>query len=283
MLSSRAFEWRGGRASSFEGRWRASIVPGRRALWHGARVPNEDLLARARAHLAFALDVPTLEAALPLAEAVGPEVGVLKVGLELFVAEGPAVVRRVREAAPGARLFLDLKLHDIPETVARAVDAATALGVDLLTVHASGGAAMLERAAERARAGGTTLLAVTALTSLDASDLEAIGVSRPPGEQVLVLGRLALGAGAHGLVCAAPELASLRRELGPGPVLVTPGVRPAEVAAGDQKRVTTPAAALLAGSSLLVVGRPIRDAARPAEAARNIVTELASALERGAS
>lgn len=231
-----------------------------------------------RERLAFALDYPSLSAAEAGAARVADVVGVLKVGLELFVAEGPAAVRL--GAKLGLQVFLDLKLHDIPETVERAVATAGQLGVGLLTVHAAGGPRMLEAAAKRAQADGAglKLLAVTVLTSLDAADLEATGVSAAPAEHVLRLARLATGHGIAGLVCSTAEVGSLRQALGPDVILVTPGIRPAGAAAGDQKRVGTPSSALRDGSSLLVVGRPIRDAADPAAAARAILSEMSGAL-----
>ncbi|HVY27411.1 MAG TPA: orotidine-5'-phosphate decarboxylase [Polyangiaceae bacterium] len=231
-----------------------------------------------RERLAFALDYPTLADAEAGAARVAEVVGVLKVGLELFVAEGPAAVRLGSRL--GNRVFLDLKLHDIPETVERAVATASQLGASYLTLHAAGGPRMLEAAATRAQreGAGLKLLAVTVLTSLDAADLQATGVSATPAEHVLRLGALARGAGIHGLVCSTAEVGSLRRALGPDAILVTPGIRPAGAAAGDQKRVGTPASALKDGSSLLVVGRPIRDAADPAAAARAILAEMSEAL-----
>jgi orotidine-5'-phosphate decarboxylase len=230
-----------------------------------------------RERLAFALDYPTLAEAEAGAARVAQAVGVLKVGLELFVAEGAAAVKLGGKL--GLKVFLDLKLHDIPETVERAVATAGQLGASLLTLHATGGPRMLEAAAKRAEreATGLKLLAVTVLTSLDASDLAATGITASPAEHVLRLGKLARGAGIHGLVCSTAEVAALRRELGPEPILVTPGIRPAGAAIGDQKRVGTPASALKDGSSLLVVGRPIRDAADPVAAAQSILREMSEA------
>jgi orotidine-5'-phosphate decarboxylase len=230
-----------------------------------------------RSRLAFALDYPTLDDARRGAEAVKQSVGVLKVGLELFVREGPPAVRLGRDL--GCEVFLDLKLHDIPATVERAVGVAAGLGARYLTLHAAGGPRMLEQASKRADQEGTglVLLAVTVLTSLDAADLQATGVGDEPGAHALRLARLARSAGVAGLVCSTAEVALLRRELGKETVLVTPGIRPAGSAAGDQKRTGTPGGAIRDGSSLLVVGRPIRDAAEPAAAARAIVDEIAEA------
>jgi orotidine-5'-phosphate decarboxylase len=172
-----------------------------------------------------------------------------------------------------------LKLHDIPETVERAVAAAASLGVRFLTLHASGGPRMLEAAASRAARENTglILLAVTVLTSLDAADLARTGVAADAGEQALRLALLARESGVNGLVCSVAEVARLRAELGPSAVLVTPGIRPSGAASADQKRVGSPAEAIRAGSSLLVVGRPIRDAADPSAAARAVLTEIAEA------
>jgi len=231
-----------------------------------------------RDQLAFALDYPSLAEAEVGAERVRDVVGVLKVGLELFIAEGPAAARL--GARLGTKLFLDLKLHDIPETVERAVATAGQLGAGLLTLHAAGGARMLEVAAARAARENTglKLLAVTVLTSLDAADLAATGVSATPAEHALRLAKLARASGIHGLVCSPSEVRALRSALGAEAILVTPGIRPAGAAAGDQKRVGSPASALRDGSSLLVVGRPIRDAADPAAAARSILAEMSGAF-----
>jgi len=224
----------------------------------------------ATSRLCIALDTPDLDRAVALGAAVAPHCGMLKVGLELFAAAGPDAVRRLRTLRP---VFLDLKLHDIPNTVAGAVRALLSLGPALLTLHAAGGAAMLGAAREAAAAAGDArprLLAVTVLTSLDGDALAATGVTGDPAAQVLRLARLALDAGADGLVCAATEVAMLRSALGPAPLLVVPGIRPAGAAAGDQARTATPAAALAAGADWLVVGRPITTAADPGAAAAAI-------------
>jgi orotidine-5'-phosphate decarboxylase len=228
-----------------------------------------------RARLVYPLDYATLAEARAGAEQVREAVGVLKVGLELFVREGPAAVKLGAEL--GCDIFLDLKLCDIPETVERAVASAGALGVRYLTVHAFGGPEMLARAARRAESCKITLLAVTVLTSLDAEDLRRIGVQAPPEAETLTLARLARSSGVPGLVCSSAEVERLRSELGPNLVLVTPGIRPAGSDAGDQKRIGTPAEAIGRGADLLVVGRPIRDAADPLAAARAIVDEIAAA------
>ncbi|WP_135466743.1 orotidine-5'-phosphate decarboxylase [Crenalkalicoccus roseus] len=229
----------------------------------------------AAARIVAALDTADLSRAERLAEALAPRCGLLKVGLELFGAAGPEAVRRIGARAP---VFLDLKLHDIPNTVAGAVRALSPLGPAMLTLHAAGGAAMLEAAREAAeRAGGRrpALLAVTVLTSLDSAALAATGVADAPVAQVLRLARLALAAGADGLVCSPREVAPLRAEFGPAPFLVVPGVRPAGSAAGDQARTATPAEALAAGADWIVLGRPVTGAADPAAAAAAIAAGIA--------
>lgn len=220
-----------------------------------------------------ALDVPDLASASELAARIGDGASWVKVGLELFVAEGPAVVAAMRAA--GRRVMLDLKLHDIPETVARAMARAAALGAELVTVHAGGGRAMLA-AAVRA-AGGARVLAVTVLTSLDEADLADVGAVGPLAALVERRARLAADAGCHGVVASPHEAAVIRAAAPPGFLVVTPGVRPAGAEAGDQKRIATPASARRAGADLIVVGRPIRDAAQPREMALAIAGEVASA------
>lgn len=234
------------------------------------------MLARPQApaaRLVAALDTPDLAQAEAWAAALAPAVGVLKVGLELFGALGPAAVRRIAAHGP---VFLDLKLHDIPNTVAGAVRSLGPLGAAMLTLHAAGGAAMLgaaREAAERLPA-RPILLAVTVLTSLDAAALQAIGVEATPAAQVVRLARLAMAAGADGLVCSPREVAPIREALGPGPLLVVPGVRPAGSAPGDQARVATPREAVASGADWIVLGRPLTQAADPAAAARAIAAEL---------
>jgi orotidine-5'-phosphate decarboxylase len=229
----------------------------------------------ARQRLAYALDFPSLAEAEAGAALVAHAVGVLKIGLELFVSEGPRAVALGSQL--GCDVFLDLKLHDIPETVERAVAAAAGRGVRYLTIHAAGGPKMLASAAARAARENTglVLLAITVLTSLDAADLAAVGVSAEPSAQALRLARLAHAQGIGGMVCSAAEVSALRAALGPDAVLVTPGIRPSGgAAADDQKRTGTPAGAIRAGSSLLVVGRPIRDALDPGAAATAICNEI---------
>ena len=228
-----------------------------------------------RESLAFALDVSSRAEAESWVSRLSADVGVFKVGLDLFVAEGPAVVRAVTDA--GQACFLDLKLHDIPATVGRSAERAAKLGVAYLTMHASAGTDAVRAAAKALEGSGTTLLAVTVLTSQSAADLAAAGVTRSMDAQVLALAELAVAAGAGGLVCSPAECASLRSKLGAGPALVVPGIRPEGTDKGDQSRTATPEAAIRAGASLLVVGRPIRDAADPNASAKSILREI----ERG--
>lgn len=228
--------------------------------------------------LIVALDFPDARAALALVDRLEGAASWFKVGLELYIAEGNSLVAELERR--GLSIFLDLKLHDIPNTVASAVRAASRLGVDMLTVHAAGGSEMLAAAAEAA-ANGVGLLAVTVLTSMDATQLEATGVHATPAEQVEKLASLALANGIGGLVCSPIEVGGLRGKFGAKPLLVTPGIRPQGSEAGDQRRMATPAAAMAAGASYLVVGRPITRAEDPAAAARSIVAEMQSAIAVG--
>ena len=228
--------------------------------------------------LIVALDVPSAREAAAAVARIGDAVSFYKVGLELFLADGPETLRMLR--GEGRRVFLDLKLHDIPHTVERAVGSCLRYAPDLLTIHAQGSVAMVEGAARAVREAdaATKILAVTLLTSLDRSDLDLLGVARGVEEEVLALGRMAVGAGAHGLVCSPREVGALRAALGPDAILVTPGVRPAGGDVGDQKRVTTPGEAIRAGSTHLVVGRPILGAPDPRAAALAIRAEMDAAL-----
>jgi orotidine-5'-phosphate decarboxylase len=231
-----------------------------------------------RTGLIAALDTAELAQAEAWAGAIGPSAGLVKVGLELFGAAGPEAVRRISAHRP---VFLDLKLHDIPNTVAGAVRSLLPLAPAMLTIHAAGGSAMIEAARRAAEAGAgeahrPAILAVTVLTSMDAATLSDIGVAGGPVQQVLRLARLAISAGADGLVCSPQEVARLRDALGEAPLLVVPGVRPAGAALGDQSRVATPEEAARAGADWLVVGRPITQAPDPAAAARAIAESLAA-------
>jgi len=231
--------------------------------------------------IAFALDYPSLSEARAGAAAVKGSVGIFKVGLELFVKEGPAAFAVAAEA--GGDLFADLKLHDIPETVERAVASVALSGARFVTLHAAGGAAMLRRAVERAHretGGRLVVLAVTVLTSLDDADLAAQGIDDHAEKHALRLARMAHDAGVRGFVCSPAEVGAMRAELGPEVTLVTPGVRPAGSEAHDQKRVATAADAIANGADFVVVGRPIRDAPDPKEAARSIAAEIGQGLAR---
>ena len=223
------------------------------------------------APIAVALDAPNLEVASRWAGLVTPHVSTVKIGLELYLRYGPEVVASIRGAS-GVQIFLDLKLHDIPATVASAARAVARLRPQLLTVHAAGGPAMIRAAVDAAA--GTPVAAVTMLTSLRAEDLPAIGVTGTTTDWVLRLATLAVDAGASALVCSPREVAAVRAEVGPGITLVTPGVRPAGTDAHDQARVATPEEALAAGADLLVIGRAITGAPDPGAAAAAIAASL---------
>ncbi len=229
-----------------------------------------------KAELIVALDVNNREEAVAKVKSIGDSVGFYKIGLELFSAEGPDVVKVVRDL--GKKVFLDLKLHDIPRTVERAVKSGAKLGVDLMTIHSVGGKAMIKAAADAAAefgANGPKILAVTVLTSLDQNDLADVGiVGRTPAEQVAAMAKFATENGAHGLVCSPKEVGAPSRSLKAGTLFITPGVRPAGSAVGDQKRVATPAEAVRDGATHLVVGRPILAAEDPIAAAKAILAEI---------
>jgi orotidine-5'-phosphate decarboxylase len=227
-----------------------------------------------RQRLIVALDVSSAAAAQKIVAAVGNSVFTYKVGMQLYTAEGPRVVRDL--VSSGHRVFLDLKYHDIPNTVAAAVREAAGLGVSMLTVHAAGSGKMLRAATDAARSVHPSLmvLAVTVLTSLDDNDLEKVGVRDRVVDQVLRLAALAIADGCHGVVASAQEASELRRELGDEFAIVTPGVRPAGADHGDQARVVTPAEAIAAGANYIVVGRPITEAADPASEARAILSQI---------
>jgi orotidine-5'-phosphate decarboxylase len=221
-----------------------------------------------------ALDTPMLDAASALAARVAPHVGGLKVGLEFVSANGPEGVRAIVKS--GRPVFLDVKLHDIPNTVAGAMKALAPLGAAIINVHASGGPAMMRAAAEAAASvqPRPKVIAVTVLTSLEAADLAAMGISGSPMEQVVRLAKLTKESGVDGVVCSPLEIEAVRAACGPDFLIVTPGVRPAGGALDDQRRVMTPERALAAGADLLVIGRPITGAADPAAAARAIAADL---------
>lgn len=219
--------------------------------------------------LIVALDTNNSRQARELVCKLGSAVGFYKVGLELYTSAGPAIIQWLK--AQQKQVFLDLKFHDIPNTASRAVAAAAAMGVDLCTVHAAGGAEMLSACGKNK--GNILLLAVTVLTSLDQQELEYLGIGRQLAEQVRAMARLAWGAGIDGVICAPPDLEHLT-DFPPRFIRATPGIRPAGSAAGDQKRVMTPAQAARAGASYIVVGRPITAAADPAAAAAAVNQQL---------
>jgi orotidine-5'-phosphate decarboxylase len=219
-----------------------------------------------------ALDLPTGKAALGVVEQIRPDISFFKIGLQLYTAAGPEVVRADR--ATGAKVFLDLKLHDIPNTVAGAVESASELGVQMLTIHLSGGRAMAD-AAVRARREGLMILGVTVLTSTDDQGLNETGIPDKVESHVLRLAGIGAAAGVDGLVASPREVKRLREQLGEKMKLVVPGVRPSWAGAGDQKRVMTPRETLAAGADYLVIGRPITAQADPREAVRKILGELA--------
>ena len=225
-----------------------------------------------RQRLIVALDVSTAAAARKIVAAVGDSAHAYKVGMQLYTAEGPSIVREL--VGSGRRVFLDLKYHDIPNTVGAAVREAARLGVSMLTVHASGGGKMLRAAVEAAQKPGLLVLAVTVLTSLDDVELGKIGLRGGALDQVLRLTALALSNGCKGVVASALEAAALREEFGHDFTIVTPGVRPAGSGPNDQARVVTPAEAISAGASHIVVGRPITEASDPAAEARAILGQI---------
>ena len=225
--------------------------------------------------LILALDVPTREAAAPILRQLRGQLRWVKIGLQMFTAYGPNYVREV--AGMGFNIFLDLKLHDIPNTVAKAVESLGPLPIQMLTLHTAGGGDMMRaaKAAQQKTNPNLLLLGVTVLTSTDDAGLREIGVNATSPDQVARLGQLAADSGLRGLVCSPLEVAMLRQQLPAGIQLITPGIRPAsEAGSDDQKRVMTPADAARAGSTYIVVGRPILQAADPAAAARSILAEL---------
>jgi orotidine-5'-phosphate decarboxylase len=246
-----------------------------------AQLKNATLAAPCRRdpldRLIVALDLPSTDAAMDMVGQLQGNCRWFKVGLELYCAAGNSVIEKLRER--GFAVFLDLKLHDIPNTVAGAVRTVSRTGASLLTIHASGGEQMMRAAVQAASApDAPKLLAVTVLTSMDAAQLSAIGVSDSPAAQVLRLTHLAKAAGIDGLVCSAEEVNAVRTVMGPDALLVVPGIRPAgtgeSAAADDQSRIATPAQAIARGASMLVVGRPITQAASPCKAAAAILAEI---------
>jgi orotidine-5'-phosphate decarboxylase len=237
--------------------------------------PNRLELAREK--LIVALDVPDAASANNLVARLDGTCSWFKVGLELFTAAGPAVIEPLLKR--GHSVFLDLKFHDIPNTVAGAVRSAATLGVHMVNVHAAGGPAMLiaARAALADLPNPPQLLAVTMLTSIDQAQAQAIGFPVPPSDQAVFLARMSIDAGINGFVCSSHEVEGIRALAGPGAVLVVPGIRSSGADLGDQKRVGTPAETLRLGASYLVVGRPITQAADPARAASSILDEMAEA------
>lgn len=230
-------------------------------------------------HLIVALDFSSADEAKRMVKTLGDTVTFYKVGLELFTAAGPGFVQDL--VGQGKKVFLDLKLHEIPNSVAGGCRSAAALGASMVTVHASGGPEVLRAAAEvQAAHPALTVLAVTVLTSLSASDLRRIGIQSSPAEQVLRLARLAKEQGCRGVVASAEEAGLLREALGANMAIVTPGIRPEGSEKGDQQRVATPGSAMRAGASHLVVGRPITRAGDPARAAHSILREIEQAVTR---
>jgi orotidine-5'-phosphate decarboxylase len=238
-------------------------------------------MKRPKDYIIFPLDLPTYDRAMPFVDRLTGHVGLFKVGLELFISEGPTIVKGIREAGE-AGIFLDLKLHDIPATMRRALEAAGRHRPDFITVHCDQGEGFLKDAT--ARFPGTRILGITLLTSLDAGKLQAMGYDqayvRDVTALVLLRARLAREAGCHGVVCSGLEVAGIRQAFGADLIAVTPGIRPAWtlVEGDDQRRVVTPAAAVRSGADYLVIGRPIRDADDPADAARRVADEIAAAL-----
>src|SRR5437773_4929417 len=239
--------------------------------------PTDDrLINDARQHLIVALDVSSAAAARKIVAAVGDSASTYKVGMQLFTAEGPQIVREL--VASGRGIFLDLKYHDIPSTVASAVREAAKLGVSMLTIHASGGSKMLRGAVEAAASVNPELmvLGVTVLTSMDEYDLEEAGARDRILDQVLRLAELAIRSGCQGIVTSARETAQVRSRLGHKFAIVNPGIRPTGADRGDQSRVVTPAEAIAAGATHIVVGRPITEAANPAAEAKKILQEMSA-------
>lgn len=230
----------------------------------------------------FPLDLPDFDQAMHYVTLLKEHVGLFKVGLELFISQGPKILKSIREAG-GAGIFLDLKLHDIPATVKRAFMAASKHGPEFITVHCDEGGDILRSAAEN-NPGGTRILAITVLTSLNRENISQLGYKEEYADDlsrlVLLKAKTAKEAGCHGIVCSGHEVAMVKRELGKNLVAVTPGIRPewSIVGQDDQKRIVTPKTAVERGADYIVVGRPIRDAENPTDAAKKVADEIASAL-----
>ncbi len=227
---------------------------------------------KAYERIIVALDRSTASEIESMSSSLSGAVGVMKLGLQAFIANGPAMVRTMRQQ--GHEIFLDLKLHDIPNTVSHAASEAAALGVSMLTIHAAGGFRMIEAARRAVDASSVHLLAVTMLTSLDESELAAVGLTGSVESNVVRLARLARESGAHGVIASPHEIPAIRAACGADFLIVTPGIRPEGAEAGDQRRTMTPGEAILAGADYLVIGRPITDAADPAAAARRIAASM---------
>ncbi|MBN1278023.1 MAG: orotidine-5'-phosphate decarboxylase [Deltaproteobacteria bacterium] len=239
-------------------------------------------MKEAKKYIIFPLDMPTYDEAMNYVELLGGCVGLFKVGLELFISQGPKILTSIRNVCDSG-IFLDLKLHDIPVTVKRAFLAACQHGPDFVTVHCDEGGESLKSAAG-SNPGNTKILAITVLTSLDRFKLKELGYEDKFAEDISVLAllkaRIAKAAGCHGVVCSGHEVAMIKRELGNEMIAVTPGIRPAwsAVSHDDQKRIVTPAEAVLSGADYVVIGRPIRDAADPADAAKKVAEEIGAVL-----
>lgn len=226
----------------------------------------------AKEKIIVALDAPDSASAFRLADQLAGTAAWVKIGLQLFTAEGPSVVRAMKDR--GFKVFLDLKFHDIPNTAKEAVHSAVHLGVDLATIHLSGGRKMISQAVDASAGSSLLVLGVTVLTSFDAGELQGIGVSATPAEQVTRLVRLGHAVGLRGVVCSPHEITALRAEFGSDLTIVTPGVRPVGSSTDDQQRVMTPAAAIASGASQLVIGRPITAAPSPGDALLRIIEEI---------
>lgn len=229
----------------------------------------------AKEKIIIAIDTPDAKSAKCLVEPLAGEGCLFKIGLQLFTAEGPSIVRDLQSL--GARIFLDLKFHDIPNTAREAVRSAVRLGVDMTTIHLCGAPAMVQESVQAAMESKTLVLGVTVLTSMDSESLQSIGIQSNPENQVLRLAEMGVANGLRGVVASPLEIAPLRKMFGPGLTIVTPGVRPAGSDLGDQKRVMSPAEAIRAGADYLVIGRPVTKAPNPLAALRTIASEIESA------